>query len=279
MGGGAVVPGGETLALWEACLLGAVQGLTDLPVSSSGHLALAQHFLGDMPADEKVAVDVALHLGTLVAVVGYFRRELLDMPAGVVGRRGAEHARTWIGLLLLGTLPAAASGLLLRPQIEAAFDSLAVLGGCFLLTGVLLFLASAVRGALRTEDALGPRDALVVGLFQALALLPGVSRSGSTIAAGLFRRVRGDVAAKFSFLLSIPAIAGAQLVEAPKLLEIGPRLGAPLAAGIGVAAATGVAAIAIVLGAVRQGKLRYFAYYCWALGLVVLVSALVEGAS
>jgi undecaprenyl-diphosphatase UppP len=183
------------LPLWQACLLGAVQGLTEfLPVSSTGHLAIGQHFLSDMPEAEKVAIDVALHIGTLVAVVGYFRREIFEMAGALVGRRGAAYARTWIVLLFLGTLPAAVIGLALKDRIEAAFDSLPLIGGCFLVTGVLLFLASAVRGAHRTEEDLRPRDALVVGCFQAFALLPGVSRSGSTIAGALFLRARGDVA-------------------------------------------------------------------------------------
>jgi undecaprenyl-diphosphatase len=266
------------LPLWQACLLGAVQGLTEfLPVSSSGHLAIVQHFLSDMPEAEKVAIDVALHIGTLVAVVGYFRREIFEMAGALVGRRGAAYARTWIVLLFLGTLPAAVIGLALKDRIEAAFDSLPLIGGCFLVTGVLLFLASAVRGAHRTEEDLRPRDALVVGCFQAFALLPGVSRSGSTIAGALFRRARGDVAAKFSFLLSSPAIAGAVAVEGRTLATIGPAVGTPLLVGVGVSAATGVLAIAIVLRAVRQGKLRYFAYYCWGLGLLLLVGTAVFG--
>jgi undecaprenyl-diphosphatase len=264
----------------EACLLGAVQGLTEfLPVSSSGHLAMVQHFLAPMPAEERLAVDVALHLGTLVAVLVYFRRELVQMARALFGRSLNGYSRSWIGLLALGTLPAALVGVPLRHRIEAAFDSLALVGGCFVVTGCLLFLASAVRGALRTEEKLGARDALVVGCFQALALLPGVSRAGSAISGALFRRTRADVAAKFSFLLAVPAIAGAELVQGRVLLGISPALRTPLLLGVVVSAVTGVLAIAVLLRLVRDKKLHWFAYYCWALGGVVLAGAAILGAS
>jgi len=272
--------GSTAFSLWEACLLGVVQGLTEfLPVSSSGHLAVVQHFLAPMPAEQKVAIDVALHIGTLAAVIAYFRRELLEMVRALVARQSTGYAWSWIWLLALGTLPAAAIGLALKHRIEAAFDSLPAIGACFLVTGTLLFLASAVRGAQRTEEKLDARDALVVGCFQAVALLPGVSRSGSTISAGLFRRARADVAAKFSFLLAIPAIAGAVASEGKAFLALSPELRGPLAVGVVVAAVTGIAAIALLLRLVRGGKLRYFAYYCWALGVAVLAGTALSGAA
>ena len=265
-----------TLSVWQACLLGAVQGLTEfLPVSSSGHLAVVQHFLPAMPSEEKVAVDVALHLGTLVALLVYFRGELWAMARSLGAHPPAGHARRWIWLVGLATLPTAIAGLALREYVEASFDSLLVIGGCFLVTGVLLFFASAVRGADRTEDALGPRDALVVGLFQVIAILPGLSRSGSTISGALFRRTRADVAAKFSFLMAIPAVAGAIVLEGRPLLAIPPGLRVSLAAGIATALVTGFLAIALLLRIVRSGKLRYFAYYCWAIGIAVVATAVV----
>jgi undecaprenyl-diphosphatase len=265
------------LSVWEACLLGVVQGLTEfLPISSDGHLAVFQFFLTPMPSAEKLAVDVALHLGTLAAVVAYFRRDLLGMAAAIVGRGGEAYARAWAWLLVLGTIPAGLAGVLLKPHIEATLDSLAVIGASFLFTGTLLYLGSAVRGATRGAETLGARDALVVGCFQALALLPGVSRSGTTIAAALFRRTRADVAARFSFLLSIPAISGALVVEAPSIAGLAPAARGPLAAGILVAALTGFAAIAVLLRMVRSQKLHYFAYYCWGLGTLVLAAALAD---
>lgn len=264
-----------TLTIWEACLLGVVQGLTEfLPVSSDGHLAVVQHMLTPMPAEEKLAVDVALHLGTLVALLIYFRADLIEMANALVGWPARAYMRTWIWLIALGTVPAALAGLTLKRHIAATLDSLPVIGVCFLITGALLFLASAVRGANRTEEALGVRDALVVGCFQAIALLPGVSRSGSTISGALFRRTRPDVAARFSFLLGIPAVAGAIALEAKDVFALGPKFAVPLAAGVLTAGLTGFAAIAIFLRVVQGGKLHYFAYYCWALGVAVLVVAL-----
>jgi undecaprenyl-diphosphatase len=269
-----------TLSVWEACLLGLVQGLTEfLPVSSDGHLALTQHFLSPMPPGEKVAVDVALHIGTLAAVVVYFWRELEQMGNGLLGRGGPAYARPWFWLLAIASLPVAVVGFAFGPWVEATFDSLPVVGCSFLLTGTLLYLAGAVEYAARTEAMLTPRDALVVGCFQATALLPGVSRSGTTISAALFRGVRSDVAAKFSFLLAIPAITGAIAVKWRTLAALGPDAHGPLAAGVATSAVTGFAAIPLLLRFLRAGKLRYFAYYCWTLGTLVLAAALGLGVS
>ncbi|MGH7893151.1 MAG: undecaprenyl-diphosphate phosphatase, partial [Candidatus Binatia bacterium] len=179
----------------------------------------------------------------------------------------------WIWLLGLGTLPAAAVGLPMKHFIEESFGSMTTVGCCFLVTGTFLFLGSSVRGALRTEEELDATDALTIGAFQALALMPGVSRSGSTISAGLFRRLRTDVAARYSFLLGIPAIAGAELGEAKALLALGPGARTPLAVGIVVSGVTGFAAIWGLLRIVQARRLHYFAYYTWALGVLVLVGA------
>jgi undecaprenyl-diphosphatase len=255
-----------------------VQGLTEfLPISSDGHLALLQHFLTPMPPDERLAVDVALHIGTLVAVLFYFRRELLDMLGALVGRAREPWSLKWIPLLILATIPAAVAGLTLKHRIEQSYDSLAVIGGSFLLTGTLLFAGSSMRGTTRSEGDIGVGDAVVIGSLQALALLPGVSRSGTTISAGLFRRIRPDAVAKFSFLLSVPAIAGAVVLESGAILRLGPSMAGPLLAGVVVAGVTGLAAIAVLLRALRSGRLTYFAYYCWLLGIAVLVGAALRG--
>jgi undecaprenyl-diphosphatase len=263
------------ITVGEACLLGVVQGLTEfLPVSSDGHLALTQHFITPMPPEEKLAIDVALHAGTLVALVLYFWADLWGMLRGVLAPRRAGHLRTWAGLLVVGTLPALV-GLPLRGFIAQTYESLGVIGAGFLVTGTLLWLASAVRGALRDEAALGWRDALTVGAFQVLALLPGVSRSGTTIAAGLFRRIRPETAARFSFLLGIPAVAGALLVEGGAVAALGPDALKPLAFGVGLSLVTGLAAIWAMMRLMRGGYLHWFAYYCWTLGALVLVGAVV----
>ncbi len=262
------------ISVGEACLLGVVQGITEfLPVSSDGHLALLQHFLTPMPADQKLAVDVALHAGTLVALIVYFWRDLLGMLRELVAPRRGGYLRGWIWFLFVGTVPAAAAGLSLRGFVAATYESLAAIGAGFLLTGALLYLGSAVRGALREAPSIGWRDALFMGCFQVAALLPGVSRSGSTIAAGLFRQLRPEVAARFSFLLGIPAVAGALVVEAPAMMALGPEATTPLAAGVVLSLVTGIAAIWALMQVVRGRWLHYFAYYCWSLGAVVLLGA------
>jgi undecaprenyl-diphosphatase len=267
-----------TLSLGQACLLGVVQGLTEfLPVSSDGHLAVLSYFMTPMPPAERLAVEVALHLGTLVAVVAYFWNELLTMARALVSPPEVAWARSWIGLIAIGSVPAAIVGLTLKDQIVSTMDSLAAMGVFFLFNGTLLFLANAVRGAHRDEKALGWLDAVVIGSFQVLALLPGVSRSGTTISAALFRRVRTDVAATFSFLMSVPVIAGAIVFEAKAVLELPPGVHGPLAAGVVVSGVTGFAAVALLMRMVRERKLSYFAYYCWAVGLVVLAAGAVGG--
>jgi len=265
------------ITVGEACILGVVQGLTEfLPVSSDGHLALAHRFVTPVPAAQMLAIDVALHAGTLVALIAYFRHDLWQMVQAIVVRE-AGWARTWPWLLLIGTIPAGFAGILFKRQVEQSFASLPVIGVSFLLTGTLLYMATAVRGTLRGEGEVGAGDALFIGAFQALALLPGVSRSGTTIAAGLFRQLRPEVAARFSFLLGIPAIAGALIVESRDLFAIGPAIYLPVVAGVGAAAVTGFAAIWALIRVLRARRLHYFAFYCWALGAVVLIAASVGG--
>jgi undecaprenyl-diphosphatase len=266
------------LSLAEACLLGLVQGVTEfLPVSSDGHLSLLQYFMTPMPAEQKLAIDVALHLGTLIALLVFYRRELLEMARAVIGRGEPAYMRSWAWLIVLGTIPAVLVGLSFKDEIAGTFDSLRTIGLGFLLTGNLLFLASGVPNADRAEESIGAREALMIGIFQASALLPGVSRSGTTISAALLLRIRGDVAARFSFLLAIPAVAGAIVSESGAVLALDAASRLPLAAGVLVSGVTGIFAIALLLRLVQQGKLRWFTYYCWTLGLLVLLASAIKG--
>jgi undecaprenyl-diphosphatase len=266
------------LSLWDACVLGVVQGLTEfLPVSSDGHLSLLQYFMTPMPAEQKLAVNVALHIGTLVALLLFYRLDLIAMVYAILGRRGPGYLRSWAWLIALATLPAVLVGLSLQQEIANTLDSVRTIGLGFLLTGNLLFLGSGVPNADRDEGSINARDALVIGIFQASALLPGVSRSATTISSALLLRIRADVAAKFSFLMAIPAVAGAITVESPSLLALDPANRLPLLVGVVVAGVTGIAAIALLLRIVARGKLRYFTYYTWGLGLVVLLAAWFKG--
>ena len=266
------------LSLAEACVLGLVQGLTEfLPVSSDGHLSLLQYFMTPMPAEQKLAIDVALHFGTLIALLVFYRRELVEMARAVFGRSEPAYMRSWAWLIVLGTLPAVLVGLSFRQEIAGTLDSLRTIGLGFLLTGNLLFLASGVQNADRTEESIGAREALLIGIFQASALLPGVSRSGTTISAAVLMRIRGDVAARFSFMLAIPAVAGAIVAESSAVAGLHAANRLPLAVGVVVAGVTGICAIALLLRLVQQGRLRWFTYYTWALGLLVLLASALKG--
>lgn len=250
----------------QYALLGLLQGLTEfLPVSSSGHLVLARVLLG--LASPGVALEAAAHLGTLGSLLVYFRRDVARLASGWY-RSGEE--RREIGLLLAGTGPAVAVGLLARGWIERAFGSPLLVGGMLLVTALAL-LAGDQRAGRARRDTVRGGDAITIGVAQAAALLPGISRSGSTIAAGIGMGLRPSTAARFSFLLAIPAIGGASLVS---LLEAARQPGvdwAGLAVAMVSAGVSGLVAIRVFLRFVRAGVLWPFAIYCALAGLMVLV--------
>jgi len=250
-------------------LLGIVQGLTEfLPVSSSAHLVLFERFLGFDPPG--VLLEAALHLGTLGAVLLLFRRDLIRLVRGVF-HRGNE--RREVGRLIVGTIPIVLFGLLFQSRIEAAFTSFLVIGSCLLVTGAILFLADrAGRRAKRHEVRLF--DSIFIGLSQALALLPGISRSGSTIATGMALGIRGAEAARFSFLLSIPAILGAGLLKVIQAFSEGSIPAgewAGLLLGALIAGAVGALAIKGLLAIIARGRLKVFGIYCLAVGASALI--------
>ncbi len=252
----------------QAIVLGVLQGLTEfLPVSSSGHLVLGQAALGlKGPA---LAFNILLHVGTLAAVLTFYGRDVWRIarawalsPAGGADRVSARTG--W--LLILGTLPAALVGALFHDAIEEMFGSPRAAAYALFATGGLLFLSGGRAAGGRGESQMTWRDALLIGLFQAAALLPGLSRSGATIAAALFLGIEREQAARFSFLLAAPAIAGAFLLKAKELQAAPPAAWPPMLLGTAVAAAVGLLALGWLLRVLRSGNLRGFAYYCWAAG-------------
>lgn len=271
--------------MFRAAVLGLVQGLTEfVPVSSSGHLVLVP-FLLRWPVPD-LSFDVAVHLGTAVGVILYFARDLGGILTGTVRwarRRGSEEDHTnakLLGLLAIGSIPAGIAGLLLEGLFEEMFtdteavdDVGAPVVALFLLgTAMILWIAEAVHARRgdggRDLRELGVVDALIIGLFQAFAIAPGLSRSGSTIGAGVFRGLRRDAAARFSFLLSIPAILGAAVVALPDIppgTDFGPML-----MGAAVAAVTGFAAVSLLLRYLRTRTMRPFAVYCVAFAAITL---------
>jgi undecaprenyl-diphosphatase len=271
--------------MFQAVVLGAVQGLTEfVPVSSSAHLVLVP-FLLRWPIPD-LSFDVAVHIGTALGVVAYFARDIAAILVGaartMIGRaddRDRTNARL-VPLLVLGSIPAAVAGFLLEDLFEDLFttdeavDRIgAPITALFLLvTAVLLIGAEAVHR--RRPDGrrglvdLTPWDALVIGILQAVSIAPGISRSGATITAGIVRGLTREAAARFSFLLSLPAILGAGVVALPDV-PADADLG-PLIAGGAVAAVTGFAAVAFLLRYLRTRTLRPFAAYCVALAAVAL---------
>lgn len=251
---------------FESALLGAVQGLTEfLPVSSSGHLVIFQELLG--VHEEGLHFEIAVHLATLVSVLVYYRQRVHALLRGVcVGER---EALVYTGKLALATLPAVGLVLAAGSFLERQFELPAVTGLCLGITGVVLW--STRRSAPRASlDAPGWGAAFGIGCAQALAILPGISRSGATVAAALALGVRPAVAAEFSFLMSVIAIGGATLRMLPELSGSPATALESLWVGGAVALFTGVAAIALFVRLLDGGKLYRFAYYTWGVGAVFL---------
>lgn len=249
----------------DAVILGLVQGLTEfLPVSSSGHLVMAQTFLG-VPTPG-VFLEVTLHVATLLSVMVVYRRRLLALGVGAVRRE--RDALRYVGMLVLATVPVAVIGLLFEDAVEAAFDTPLVTGLMLLVTGTILW-STTWRRHEGARDEPGTDHALSMGLAQCLALLPGISRSGTTIATGLWLDLEGERAAEFSFLMSLPAIAGAAVLQATELPGDA-DLGGPLLAAFAAALAAGVAAIKSLVWLVRRRGFHRFAPYVWAVGLFFL---------
>jgi undecaprenyl-diphosphatase len=254
------------LKFFVAALLGVVQGLTEfLPVSSSAHLILARAFFGWEAPEFGLAFDVALHVGTLAAILVFFRADVAAMIAAtptVLSPRPSPAARL-ARLIIVGTIPAVAAGLLFDDYIEAYLRTPAV-AACTLAAGAFLMLAAErIHRAPRAEGALTMGDALLIGAAQASALVPGVSRSGSTIAVGMLLGLRRDAAARFTFLLGIPAIAGAGAREAVALGRMEPTGDMLLLflTGMIVSALVGYLTIKYFLRFLAGHRLDVFAYY------------------
>lgn len=260
------------MPLWEIILLAVVQGLTEfLPVSSSGHLVVTNavlESLGSKPVDDLVEVSIVLHLGTLLAVLAFYRREIVRLLG---------DDRRAIPLLVVGTIPAVVFGLLIK---KGPFDGLEklilenplVAGLMFPVTAATLLWVSRRESGELAYPQLSWQQSLLVGLMQAAAILPGISRSGFTIAAGLGVGLDRQASSTFAFLLAIPVIAGAGLLESLDAMEAGTTGTAPLnlAVGFFVSFAVGWAALKLLVGIVQRGRLAMFAYYLIPLGIAVV---------
>lgn len=238
-------------------LLGLVQGLTEfLPVSSSGHLVIAQRLLN---VPHSIPFDVTVHLATLLAVILYFWRDIIKL----------FRQPRFVGLLLLSTAITGVIGVAFSDQFEALFSSTRAVGIFLILTGIVLFAAESFPKGKKEIGQLNLWDAVLIGLAQSAAIAPGLSRSGTTVSAGLMRGLNRELAARFSFLLSIPAILGAGLFEVKKIAAVPDLM--PLILGGIAAFISGYLAIGIFMRIITRFDLRFFSYYCLAVGLIVLI--------
>lgn len=259
---------------FDVLFMGLLQGLTEfLPVSSSGHLGLAKVLLG--VSEPNLAFDLMLHLATLLAVLIYFSRDIASLFKEWVCGFFDRNARTSAGwrfawAVILGTAVTGPLGILLKPWAETASTNMAWLGGNFWITGLLLFSSKFIREGTKTVTL---KDGALVGLVQGLAVMPGVSRSGSTIWAGLLCGMTREEAFRFSFLLSVPAIVGATLYEAKDLGGGAGFLHALPAGwiwGALVAFVSGLASLVLLKKLVTSDKWWFFAIYCMLLGTLAL---------
>ena len=281
------------MSLLQAIILGLVQGLTEfIPISSTAHLTIAgklmsaldpQHPLIDpLHPEQWTAFIAVIQLGTLVAVIIYFWRDILGIIAGfvtanlsLISRRPVDDAsrkQAWLGwLIIIGTLPVALVGLLFRHQIEGALTkNLWVIAGSLIGLALLLTVAEIVGKQRRGMDELKLSDAVIVGVAQSFALIPGSSRSGSTITGGLFAGLKRETAARFSFLLSIPAVAASGLLELPKALRSVETHWVPIVVATIVAGVSGYLTIAFLLRYLARHTTYVFVAYRIALGLLIM---------
>lgn len=276
------------MTLFSSVILGLIQGITEfLPISSSGHLAIAEHLLHTTGTKTPEFFDVLLHLGTLVAVFVAYWSDIRDMIGELIAgardlaRRSTPNpvppARRLILLIIVSTLPLFAV-LPVKKLVEGLADNMYFVAGALLVTGCLLFASDRVKKGRKTEKSATLLDALVVGIGQAIATCPGISRSGTTITAGCFVGFERKFAVRYSFLMSIPAILGANILSLKDAFEAG-IIWADVPVylvGVAVAAVVGYACIRLLKMIAEKGRFGFFAYYCWIVGALTLVMTLVQ---
>ena len=256
------------VTLLEAVILAVIQGLTEwLPVSSSGHLVIAKTFLDLNPP---LIFDVMLHFGTLIVVLAVFRNDILKIFKALVKRNFNSQEGKFALHIIVGSIPIAIIGVTFYSFIKSLFSNLLAAGVALLVTGCVLFISEKRLGTKKMNTL----DSLLVGLAQAIAIIPGISRSGLTISTGLLRKIDKATAFRFSFLLSVPAIIGATIIEV-KDLVVGNVDVLPVAVGVIVSMLVGYASLKLLQKIVMTEKFHLFAYYCWAVGVTIVVFTLI----
>jgi undecaprenyl-diphosphatase len=284
------------LPIYQAIILAIIQGLAEfIPVSSSGHLIIVRRLMGwnELSAAHELTFDVALHFGTLLSVLFYFRRTWFQIVRAALGGKVVRFSesnadgqplsldeereeRRLLWYLALATIPGAIAGKLLEHSAEDYFrEHIVLIAGCLIVVALLMWWGEKVGQLAKPLTRISLSDALVIGCAQATALVPGVSRSGSTITAGLFRNLTRDAAVRFSFLLSTPLIAGAALLKAHELKKEGlpANMHAPFIVGVLVSAVVGYIAIAWLIRYLQTNSLKVFIFYRIIVGVIVIALA------
>jgi len=268
------------MTIIQAIILGIVQGLTEfLPISSSAHLVLVPYwFEWELSADQAFVFDVLVQMGTLVAVIIYFARDIWAIMKGLIAGIAAktpfktyEYKVGW--LVILATIPAGIAGLLLKDKVEAAFANPYLVAVFLLVTAVLIAVAEWVGKKVRATEDMNFLDALIIGIFQALAIFPGISRSGSSISGGLLRNLNRQTAAKFSFIISIPIMLAAGLMGALDLLDVAnlAQFLPVMVIGFVVSGVVGYLSIRWLMRFITRQPLTYFSIYCILVATVTFI--------
>jgi undecaprenyl-diphosphatase len=275
------------MELYQGIILGVIQGLTEfLPVSSSGHLVLGQIFFGI--TQSQLVFDISVHMGTLFAVLVVYASDIKAMLVSaanfffkaiffkpVVSLFKEDENLQMAGLILIGSIPTAVIGLGLKQFEHVLFTSKVLVGCMLILTGTVLWISRKYYSSGNKTTGPGIKKALLIGVCQGIAVIPGISRSGSTIAAGMFLGLDRHKAAKFSFLLSIPAILGAQILSIKDMINNNLSIDPVTIYATITSFITGLIALKILLTLVHSGRFHLFAPYCWLIGALVLLSKII----
>lgn len=274
------------LDIISAIILGAVQGLSEfLPISSSGHLALLPHILG---VETGLAFDTVLHLGTLLAIFSFFWKDIINLIKGFLlslidltegfdtFKKGLKEVpeKRFSWLIIIGSIPTALIGILLKDAIENIFRGTIFIGIFLIITGLILYYSERHSSGNITESDMSFKQSIIIGICQGLAVLPGISRSGATIASGLCLGLEREYSARYSFLLSIPAVLGAGLIQIKDITTIDASL-TVLLAGFVSSVIFGYLAIKLLMKMIKGWSLDIFAYYCWIVGALTLILSLI----
>ncbi|MDD6285857.1 MAG: undecaprenyl-diphosphate phosphatase [Methanobacteriaceae archaeon] len=274
------------LDIISAIILGAVQGISEfLPISSSGHLVIVPHLLG---VETGLAFDVILHVGTLVAIFTFFWKDIINIIKGFIVsiinltegfdkfkdglRRVPEERFAW--LILIATIPTGIIGLLFNNAVETIFRGTVFVGLFLIITGIILYYSERHSSGNITEKDMSFKQAITIGICQGLAVLPGISRSGATIASGLCLGLNREYAARYSFLLSVPAVVGAAVFKVKDLAIIDATT-TVLVAGFLSSVIFGYLSIKLLMKMIEGWSLDIFAYYCWIVGILTFVLSIV----